>query len=117
LLDWQAERAATNRLLQRAVPLAARGRCATRWLDGAPRFGAAGLQPGDLVAIMAGNCLETLDAILGASWAGLVSRHDQYLRAGHQLTHVLSDSGARLAVADAERAPILLEQPPRLEFD
>ncbi|HEX4395626.1 MAG TPA: AMP-binding protein [Mycobacterium sp.] len=112
LLDWQAERGGDKPFVTAGGATRSARQMRNEVARWGAAFGAAGLQRGDLVAIMAGNCLETLDAILGASWAGLVPVTINTSARGHQLTHVLSDSGARLAVADAERAPILLEHLP-----
>jgi crotonobetaine/carnitine-CoA ligase len=109
LLDWHAARSGSTPFVT-AGPFT---RTAQQMRDEVARWGAAfdsaGLQRGDRVAIMAGNSLATLDAILGASWAGLVPVTINTSARGNQLAHVLSDSGARLAVADAQCAPILLE--------
>jgi crotonobetaine/carnitine-CoA ligase len=108
LLDWHAERGGD----QPFVTAGDATRSAAGMRDEVARwgaaFGTAPLQRGDRVAVMAGNRLETLAAILGASWAGLIPVLVNTALRGNQLAHVLSDSGARLAVADAERAPLLL---------
>ena len=112
LLDWHAERGGDRPFVTAGdVTRSAEGMRAevARW---GAAFNTASLQRGDRVAIMAGNRLETLDAMLGASWAGLVPVPVNTALRGNQLAHVLSDSGVRLAVADAERAPLLLEYAP-----
>src|SRR5438045_1779532 len=73
--------------------------------DLAARFGAGlrrwGLQPDDRVALFLENCPEFVIAYLGTHLAGgvVVLVNTQYRQV--ELRHILSDSGARLAVTDA----------------
>jgi crotonobetaine/carnitine-CoA ligase len=63
----------------------------------------AGIVPGDRVACMASNRIEFLDVWFGCAWLGaILVPVNVDLRAG-QLSHVLSDSGARLLVVEASR--------------
>jgi carnitine-CoA ligase len=61
-----------------------------------------GIAPGDRVAIMASNRLEVLDLVLACAWIGAVPVMVNVALRGVQLQHILSNSGARLLVADAE---------------
>lgn len=66
---------------------------------------AAGIGPGDRVAVVAPNRIEFLDLWFACAWLGAVLVPvNADLRAG-QLHHVLSHSGARLLVVDPSRLP------------
>jgi len=67
-----------------------------------------GLAPGDRLAVMAGNTVETVVALLGAFRAGLTAVPVNPGATTPELTHVLADSGARAAVAAAGTLPRLL---------
>lgn len=75
----------------------------------AGRFRAAGLAPGDRVAILCGNGPAFLQAYLGCAWAGLIAVPINVASRGAQLEHILRNCGARLAVADAELVPALAD--------
>lgn len=70
-------------------------------------LGRWGLQPGDRVALFLENCPEFIVAYFGTHLAGgtVVLVNTQYRQV--ELRHILSDSGARLAVTGSEGAPEL----------
>jgi crotonobetaine/carnitine-CoA ligase len=63
---------------------------------------AAGIQPGDRVAIMCSNRPEFLEAYLGCAWLGAIAVPINIAARGPQLRHILSNSGARLLAIEAE---------------
>jgi len=67
-----------------------------------------GLAPGDRLAVVAGNAVETVVALLGAFRAGLTAVPVNPGATTPELAHVLADSGARAAVAAAGVLPRLL---------
>jgi carnitine-CoA ligase len=68
---------------------------------------AAGIRPGNRVAIMCGNRAELLLAILGCSWLGAVAVPINTASRGAQLEHILGNCGARLMVIERELTPVL----------
>jgi crotonobetaine/carnitine-CoA ligase len=68
---------------------------------GAATLAAAGVQPGDRVALICGNRPEFFEAFLGAAWLGAVAVPLNVAAKGAQLQHMLSNSGARLLVTEA----------------
>jgi carnitine-CoA ligase len=68
---------------------------------------AAGIGPGDRVALMCGNRPELLRLILGCAWAGAVSVPLNAAARGFQLQHMLSNSGARILAIEAQFLPAL----------
>ncbi len=82
-------------------------------LDARADRAAAGLQglglvPGDRLAVVAGNVVETVVALLGAFRAGLTAVPVNPGATTPELDHVLADSGARAAVAAPGVLPRLL---------
>jgi crotonobetaine/carnitine-CoA ligase len=77
-------------------------------LDMAARFGgtlkAAGIKRGDHVAVMCGNRPELLQVYLGCGWIGAVAVPINTASRGAQLAHILSNSQAKLLVAQADFA-------------
>ena len=63
---------------------------------------AAGIRPGDRVAIMCSNRPEFLEAYLGCAWLGAIAVPINIAARGPQLRHILSNSGARLLVIETE---------------
>ena len=61
----------------------------------AATLAAAGIKPGDRVAIMCGNRAELLLTILGCGWLGAVTVPINVASRGAQLEHILSNCGAR----------------------
>jgi crotonobetaine/carnitine-CoA ligase len=71
----------------------------------AARLMGAGLVPGDRVAILCGNGPALMQVYLGCAWAGIIAVPINTASRGGQLEHILANSGARLAVVDAELVP------------
>ncbi len=63
---------------------------------------AAGIKPGDRVALMCSNRAEFLEIFLGCAWLGAITVMINVASRGPQLRHILSNSGARLLVMEAE---------------
>ena len=68
---------------------------------------AAGIKPGDRVAIMCGNRAELLLIILGCGWLGAIAVPINVASRGAQLEHILSNCGAQLMVIERELAPVV----------
>jgi crotonobetaine/carnitine-CoA ligase len=62
----------------------------------------AGLKRGDRAAILSSNRPQFIPVFLGCGWAGIVSVPINVAARGFQLQHILSNSGARLLVIEAE---------------
>jgi crotonobetaine/carnitine-CoA ligase len=107
LLERQAERY-PERVLVRdesgsLTYAEARDRAARR----AGALAAAGVGPGDRVAIISENRLEVIELWLGCAWLGAVLVPINTALRGGQLAHVLGDSGARLLVIEPGIEPFL----------
>src|SRR5687768_10363092 len=77
---------------------------------------AAGLQPGDRVAIVAKNCVEYLEIIFGIWHAGLAAVPANAKLHGRELGYILEHSGARLCFASSGLdSEIAAHAPPSLE--
>ncbi|MGC1778948.1 MAG: ATP-dependent acyl-CoA ligase [Xanthobacteraceae bacterium] len=68
---------------------------------------AAGIKPGDRVALMCSNRAEFLETFFGCAWLGAITVMINVASRGPQLRHILSNSGARLLVMEAELLPAL----------
>jgi carnitine-CoA ligase len=68
---------------------------------------AAGIAPGDRIALLCGNRPELLRLILGCAWAGAVSVPLNAAIRGFPLQHMLSNSGAKILAIEAELLPAL----------
>jgi crotonobetaine/carnitine-CoA ligase len=77
----------------------------------------AGIVAGDRVAAMCPNRVELLDLILGCAWMGAIAVPINTALRGAQLRHVLSNSGARVLLADRRMLDCLgsIEPPVTLE--
>ena len=73
----------------------------------AAALAAAGIKPGDRVAIMCGNRAELLLTILGCAWLGAIAVPINTASRGAQLEHILSNCGARLLVIERELTSVL----------
>jgi len=62
---------------------------------------AAGLRPGDRVALMCSNRPEFLQVYLGCTWLGAIAVPLNVAARGPQLQHMLTNSGARLLAIEA----------------
>jgi carnitine-CoA ligase len=63
---------------------------------------AADIRPGDRIAIMCSNRPEFLESYLGCAWLGAIAVPINIAARGPQLRHILSNSGARLLVIEAD---------------
>lgn len=68
----------------------------------AGRLAEVGVRKGDRVAIMTSNRPEFLMAFTACGWSGAISVPINVASRGFQLQHILSNSGARLLVIEAE---------------
>ena len=102
MLQRQAERFGDRLLF---VAGAVRWTCADA-LRTAAAYGAAlqhaGVQTGDRVALLCSNRAEFMQVVLGCAWIGAVAVPVNTASRGSQLQHILSNSGARLLVAEAD---------------
>ena len=102
MLQRQAERFGERLLF---VAGAVRWTCADA-LRTAAAYGAAlqhaGVQTGDRVALLCSNRAEFMQVVLGCAWIGAVAVPVNTASRGSQLQHILSNSGARLLVAEAD---------------
>jgi carnitine-CoA ligase len=73
----------------------------------AGRMAASGIKRGDRVALICGNRAEFMSVFLGCAWLGAVSVPINVAARGFQLQHMLSNSGAKLLVIEAEILPAL----------
>src|SRR5262249_46685756 len=75
-------------------------------VDMAARFGgtllAAGIEPGDHVAVICSNRPEFLQVYLGCGWIGAVTVPINVASRGSHLAHILDNSQAKLMVVQAE---------------
>jgi crotonobetaine/carnitine-CoA ligase len=69
---------------------------------------AAGVSPGDRVAIMCRNRMEFLTTFFGTVWLGAIAVPVNTGLRGSQLAHQLVDSGARLLILDGDLVGCLL---------
>lgn len=63
---------------------------------------AAGIRPGDRVALMCGNRAEFIESLLGCGWLGAIAVPINTGSRGPQLAHFLQNSGARLLMIEME---------------
>lgn len=73
-----------------------RARAAAGWLEG------RGVRPGDVVALWMKNSPAFLDLVFGASHRGAVLLPMNYRLTASEIAYVLTDSGAKLLIADEE---------------
>jgi carnitine-CoA ligase len=78
----------------------------------APRYAgtlaAAGVRPGERLAIMCSNRAELMQLFLGCAWLGAIAVPINVASRGPQLEHVLKNCGARLLALEADLADALL---------
>ena len=73
----------------------------------AATLAAAGIEPGDRVAIMCGNRAELLLTVLGCAWLGAIAVPINVASRGAQLEHILNNCGARLLVIERELSSVV----------
>ena len=106
MLQLQAERHGQRRLVAIGGITLTYDEAADAAAGHAAALAAAGIQPGDRVAIMCGNRAELLLTILGCAWRGAIAVPINVASRGAQLEHILSNCGARLLVIERELAPV-----------
>ncbi len=107
MLERQAQRFAEH-------PLVAMGDTAWSFADAAriaaesaQVLAAAGIGPGDRVALMCGNRPEFLRVFLGCAWLGAIAVPINVASRGAQLRHILANCAARLIVIEDKLVPTL----------
>jgi crotonobetaine/carnitine-CoA ligase len=82
----------------------------------AGRLHAAGIGPGDRVALMCGNRIELLETFLGCLWLGAVAVPLNTALRGAQLGHELANSGSRALLIERDLVEVLalVPKPPEL---
>jgi crotonobetaine/carnitine-CoA ligase len=63
---------------------------------------AAGIRPGDRVALMCSNRAEFIECFLGCAWLDAIAVPINIASRGPQLQHILTNSGARLLIIEAD---------------
>lgn len=66
----------------------------------AARFQAAGINPGDRIALICGNRPEFMELFLGCAWSGAIAVPINTAARGPSLRHMLDNSDARLLIAE-----------------
>jgi long-chain acyl-CoA synthetase len=66
-----------------------------------------GLTAGDAVAVVAGNCKESIEVVLAALHAGLVVVPVNWHLTASEIAYVIDDSASRAVIVDAERATVV----------
>lgn len=61
---------------------------------------AAGIRPGDRVALMCSNRAEYIECFLGCAWLGAIAVPINIASRGPQLQHMLNNSGARILIIE-----------------
>jgi long-chain acyl-CoA synthetase len=76
-----------------------------------------GLKRGEAVAIVAANSADYLMLYMATMAAGLVSVCVNHKLPRETVAHIMMDSAVKLAVADAERAPLVAELVPTVPIE
>ncbi len=76
---------------------------------------AAGVQRGDLVAMMMGNSIEYVSVYFGLVYRGAAVVLVNTAFRGYMLEYVLNDAGCSLLIADTSLLPVIDEAQPRLK--
>jgi carnitine-CoA ligase len=105
MLQRQAERYGQRRLVSIGGTMLTYVQASGAAAGYAATLAAAGIKPGDRVAIMCGNRAELLLTILGSCWLGAIAVPINVASRGAQLEHILSNCGARLMVIERELTP------------
>ncbi len=102
MLTQQARRYGAHRLLEAGDVTWNFAHAPTIAARFAGTLAAAGIKPGDRVGLMCSNRAEFLEIFLGCAWLGAITVMINVASRGPQLRHILSNSGARLLVMEAE---------------
>ena len=100
MLSRQAERFGDKTLLQIGEHSLSFDQCQDLAARLAGALAGAGIVRGDRVAVICSNRIELIALLLGCGWMGAVLVPVNTASRGAQLQHVLSNSGARLLVAE-----------------
>ncbi len=99
--------------LRGADPAVVDERGATTWQDFNRRtnqlvsaFRSLGVEPGDVIAIYAGNCREYFETMMAATHAGLVYVPVNWHFSPEELAYVIDNSGARMLFAEGQFADV-----------
>jgi len=113
LLERQAAAYGERPLIRCGTATRSYGQAAEMAARSGARLLAAGVRPGDRVAMMCENRLELLELILGCAWSGAIAVPINTAMRGPQLEHVLRNSQPRLLVADGPLIESLHHLDPR----
>ncbi|MGH6989930.1 MAG: ATP-dependent acyl-CoA ligase [Stellaceae bacterium] len=102
LLRRQAERFGDKPLVAAGAWQASFGEAPVIAARAAGRLLAAGIKPGDRVALISSNRPEFIETMLGCGWLGAILVPINVASRGAQLQHILGNSAARLLVIEAE---------------
>ena len=107
MLQHQAERYGQRRLIAIGGAALSYAETCAAASGYAASLAAAGVRPGDRVAVMCGNRAELLFAILGCAWLGAIVVPINTASRGAQLEHILNNCGAKLIVIERELTAVL----------
>jgi carnitine-CoA ligase len=107
MLTRQAERYGARRLVTIGAQTLTYAGARAAAAGYAGRLREAGVNAGDRVAIMCGNRLELLLAVLGCAWLGAIAVPINTASRGAQLEHILRNCGARLMIIERELTSVL----------
>src|SRR5262245_3635740 len=102
MLERQARRYGDRRLLSAGKISWSFEEARTTAARFAGTLAAAGVHPGDRVALMCSNRPEFMQVYLGCTWLGAIAVPINVASRGPQLQHLLANSGARLLTIEAE---------------
>jgi crotonobetaine/carnitine-CoA ligase len=107
MLEQQARRNGDHPLFKTGTATWTVAECREVAARSAGSLAAAGIQPGDRVALMCGNRAEFMELYLGCAWLGAIAVPINTASKGPQLNHILANSGARLLAIEAGLVPAL----------
>jgi crotonobetaine/carnitine-CoA ligase len=102
MLRRQAEKFGTKILVQAGERRWSFGEASALATRAAGRLAGAGIAAGDRVALICSNRAEFIEMLLGCGWLGAILVPINTASRGAQLQHILTNSGARLLVIEAE---------------
>ncbi len=117
ILDHQARHHPDRPLLKFRNAAWTVAQCRDIAAQAAATLHAAGIAPGDRVALMCGNRAEFMQTYLACAWMGAIAVPINTACKGPQLQHILANSGARLLIIEAALLPALaMLDPARLQL-